>query len=299
MTAVIRVDALTKSYGSKRGVVDLSFDVHPGEVFGFLGPNGAGKTTTMRTLLDFLRPTSGNAEVFGLDSHAGRETIHAKTGYLPGDPGLEGRLTGEELLRHLAHLRGDVDWERVLSLCERLDADLSRPLRTLSRGNKQKIAIIQAFMHDPELLMLDEPTSGLDPLKQQEFNDIIRESRARGRTVFLSSHILSEVEALCDRVGIIRDGRLAMVETVANVKARAVRRVHARFASAADARGVTDLPNVSNVILDGANLHCDARGELGPLVKVFATRDLIDLTTKEPALEDVFMAFYEENESDA
>ena len=291
---VVACRSLTKTYGRARGVEEVTFDVRRGEVFGFLGPNGAGKTTTMRVLLDFLRPTSGEARVFGLDSRAGSDEIHARTGYLPGDVGLAERLTAREQLLYYGHLRGGVEPTRIEALARRLHLDLDRPVRALSRGNKQKVAIVQAFMHEPELLVLDEPTSGLDPLMQREFHALVKEARAAGATVFLSSHILPEVEALCDRVGIIRDGRLVEVDDVAAVKARAVRHVVARFASPPDASWAEGVPGVSDVKVDGAELSCAVRGGTGALVKALAARDLVDLATREPTLEEVFMAFYRE-----
>ncbi|MGZ8605738.1 MAG: ABC transporter ATP-binding protein, partial [Actinomycetota bacterium] len=199
MTDAVAVERLTKSYGGVRGVEDLTFSVAPGEVFGYLGPNGAGKTTTIRTLLDFIRPTSGRASVLGLDARSDSVEIHRRTGYLPGEMALYDRLTGAEYVQHLAALRGGVEWAFVVELAERLACDLSVRIRSLSHGNKQKVALIQAFMHRPELLVLDEPTQGLDPLVQQEFHRIVEDVRRDGRTVFLSSHVMPEVERLCDR----------------------------------------------------------------------------------------------------
>ena len=213
---IIHTEGLTKSYGKNRGVIDVSLDVRPGEVFGFLGPNGAGKTTTIRTLLDFIRPNSGVAKVFGMDAHRQSREIRRRIGYLPGDLALYEKLKGAEMLRYMGNLRGGVEWDHVRELAERLHSDLSRPIRTLSQGNRQKIGLIQALMHKPELLILDEPTNGLDPLIQQVFYRLI--SEVEGQTVFLSSHNLPEVERVCDRVGIIREGRLIAVEEVSRAK---------------------------------------------------------------------------------
>jgi ABC-2 type transport system ATP-binding protein len=244
---VIVVEGLTKSYGKQRGVIDLEFAVSPGEVFGYLGPNGAGKTTTIRTLLDFIRPTSGGATIIGLDSRAGSVEIHRRTGYLPGELALYEKLTGAEYLAHFASLRGGVDSGFVGELAERLDVHLGSRIRSLSHGNRQKVGLIQAFMDRPELLVLDEPSSGLDPLVQREFHRLVAEVRGEGRTVFLSSHVMSEVERLCDRVGIIREGRLVTVEDVGDLKARAVRTLDIHFARPVPAEVFSGLPGVQDV----------------------------------------------------
>ena len=215
MTAVIQTHDLCKSYGRVEANSNINLEVGAGEVFGYLGPNGAGKTTTIRTLLDLIRPTSGDALLFGLDSRANSREVRGRTGYLPGEMTLYDRLTGREVLTYTANLRGGVDWGFVDELAERLDSDLSRPVRTLSRGNRQKLGLIQAFMHRPELIIMDEPSSGLDPLLQREFHRMVDEVREDGRTVFVSSHILPEVERICDRVGIIRRGKLVAGRTSA------------------------------------------------------------------------------------
>ena len=218
MTALIETERLTKSYGSHRGIIELDLAVEEGEAFGFLGPNGAGKTTTIRTLLDHLRPTSGHARIFGIDTHENPMAIHARVGYLPGEFVLYDKLTGGQTIEYFANLRGGVDAAYQADLVERLDIDPSRKFREYSKGNKQKIGLVIALQHKPELLILDEPTSGLDPLVQQTFYEVIREAKADGRTIFLSSHILSEVEKTCDRVAIIRDGRLARVGRVEELR---------------------------------------------------------------------------------
>src|SRR5437763_14434193 len=208
MPAVIQTEKLSKSYGEHRGIVDVDLEVQGGEVFGFLGPNGAGKTTTIRTVLDLIRPTSGRALVFGIDSRADPVAIHRRAGYIPGEFTLYDRLTGGQTIEYFGNLRGGVDKGYQRSLIERFDIDPKRRFKELSKGNKQKIGLVIALQHQPELLILDEPTSGLDPLVQQSFFELVREARDAGRTVFLSSHILSEVERTCDRVAIIRDGRI-------------------------------------------------------------------------------------------
>ena len=212
MTAIILTEKLTKSYGPFRGIADVDLEVNQGEIFGFLGPNGAGKTTTIRTLLDHLRPTSGKAFVFGIDTTVDPVAIHRRVGYLPGEFVLYDKLTGGQTIEYFANLRGGVDPQYQTDLLARLDIDPSRKFKEYSKGNKQKIGLVIALQHRPDLLMLDEPTSGLDPLVQQEFFTIIREAKAEGRTVFMSSHILSEVEKTCDRVAIIRDGGLVRVD---------------------------------------------------------------------------------------
>src|SRR5438067_9989650 len=219
MTAIIEVEVLTKSYGSKRGITNVSFSVEEGEVFGFLGPNGAGKTTTIRLLMALLRADAGTARIAGLDCWQQSVEIKRLIGYLPGELSLDPGLTGGQILEYFGHLRGGVDQAYLKQLIKRFDLDPSRKFRQYSSGNKRKIGIIQAFMHRPRLLILDEPTSGLDPLNQQEFFHILAEAHAQGATVFLSSHVLSEVEHTCDHVGIIREGRLVRAGSVREVVA--------------------------------------------------------------------------------
>ncbi len=292
MDYIIQTTHLTKSYGKARGVVDLNLAVRPGEVFGYLGPNGAGKTTTIRTLLDFIRPTAGSAAVFGLDSHRDSLAIRRRVGYLPGELSLYEGMTGRELLRYMANLRRGVAWRYVEELAERLGASLTQPIRALSHGNKQKLGLIQAFMHRPELLILDEPTQGLDPLVQQEFYRMIAEARAAGRTVFLSSHVLPEVEKTCDRVGIIREGRLVAVEEVASLKAKALRRLQIRFAIPAPSAAFAGLPGVRDVRAEGDTLTFTVTGSLDAVIKAAAGFEVVDLISQEPSLEEVFLAYY-------
>ena len=299
MSDAITLERLTKSYGRARGVADLTFSVAPGEVFGYLGPNGAGKTTTIRTLLDFIRPTSGTAWVLGLDSRRDSIEIHRRTGYLPGERALYERLTGGEYLRYLGELRGNVDWGTVSELAERLDCDLSVKIRSLSHGNRQKVTLIQALMHRPELLVLDEPTQGLDPLVQQEFHAIVEEVRREGRTIFLSSHVMPEVERLCDRVAIIREGRLMAVEDVGNLRARQLRTLDIHFASPPRPDLFEGLPGVDEVHLNGDAARVTVRGSIDPVIKAAARFDVVDLQSHEPSLEDIFLTYYgEENERD-
>jgi len=289
---IIQTEGLTKYYGKARGIIDVNLAVEAGEVFGFLGPNGAGKTTTIRLLMDLIRPTKGRATIFGLDSHRDALAIHHRVGILPGELALYPKLTGEQMLRHLAHLRGGVDWATVRELAERLDADLSRQIKSYSSGNKQKIGLIQAFMHKPELLILDEPTSGLDPLIQQEFYALVKEARTAGQTIFLSSHILPEVERVCDRVGIIREGRLVTVETVASMKSKALRHLEIVFENDAPLDEFVNLPGVRDVTAVNGHLRCTVVGTLDAVVKQAAQHKVINLISEEPNLEDVFLAFY-------
>jgi ABC-2 type transport system ATP-binding protein len=297
--AVIATEKLTKYYGKSRGVIEVDVEVGKGEIFGFLGPNGAGKTTTIRLLLDFIRPTSGKARVFGLDSRASSVDIHRRTGYLPGELELYEKMTGAELLRFFANLRGGVDWSYVEELAERLESDLDAGIRSLSRGNKQKIGLIQALMHQPELLILDEPTAGLDPLMQQEFYRIIEACREEGHTAFVSSHNLPEVERLCDRVGIIREGRMVDLVEVASFKERALRRLEVRFASPPPPGAFDQVPGLRDLRVDDSVLHCDVKGSMDPLIKAIAAYEVTNVLSHETSLEEVFLAYYGGGESGA
>jgi ABC-2 type transport system ATP-binding protein len=292
--AVVSARELTKSYGRRRGVVELTFGVEPGEVFGFLGPNGAGKTTTIRTMLDFISPTRGRVEVFGLDSRRDSVEIHRRTGYLPGELALYDRMSAAEYLVYLAALRGGVDEGFVRKLVERLDLDPSVRIRTLSHGNRQKVGLVQAFMHRPELLVLDEPTQGLDPLVQQTFYDLVTEARADGTSVFLSSHVMPEVERLCDRVAIIREGR--PVEDVGDLKTRSVRSIEFHFAGPAPVEAFANLAGaeIESTTRDGVRLR--VRGSVDPVIKTAARYEVVDVQSHEPSLEDAFLAFYGKTE---
>jgi ABC-2 type transport system ATP-binding protein len=293
VNAVIQIEKLTKSYGSHRGVVDIDLAVNEGEAFGFLGPNGAGKTTTIRVLLDHIRPTSGRALVFGTETTADPVAIHRRVGYLPGEFALYDKLTGGQTIEYFANLRGGVDALYQAELITRLDIDPSRKFKELSKGNKQKIGLIVALQHRPDLLILDEPTSGLDPLVQQTFYEVIREAKAEGRTIFLSSHILSEVEKTCDRVAIIRDGRLAKVDRVEALRDLAHHQVELRFAGDDVPVGAfAGLPGVSEVTTDGNLLRMRVSGSITPVVREAANYDLLDFVSREPSLEETFLAEY-------
>ncbi|MDA0988000.1 MAG: ABC transporter ATP-binding protein [Chloroflexi bacterium] len=296
---VIHTENLTKFYGKHRGLIDLNFEVRAGEVVGYLGPNGSGKSTTIRLLLDFIRPTKGRAEVFGMDVRAYSVDIRRRVGYLPGELVLYENLTGREMLVHLASLRGGVDWKYAEALAERLELDLSRSIKTLSKGNKQKVGLVQAFMHQPELLLLDEPTSGLDPLMQQEFYLMAREATAEGRTVFLSSHVLAEVERIADRVGIIREGKLVLEEEVATLKAKALRQLEMHFATSVPAEAFTGLPGVRDIRVENGIVHCTIEGSVDALVKAAAQFEVVNITSHEPDLEEIFLAYYTECDNHA
>ena len=292
MTVPIETEKLTKSYGPTRGIVDLDLEVDEGEVFGFLGPNGAGKTTTIRTLLDHLRPTSGRARIFGIETIADPVAIHRRLGYLPGEFTLYDRLTGGQTIEFFGNLRGGVDPAYRDSLVERLDLDPSRRFKEYSKGNKQKVGLVVALQHRPELLILDEPTSGLDPLVQQAFYGLVGEAQAEGRTVFLSSHVLSEVERTCDRVAIVRDGRLVRTGRVDTLRDLAHHRVELRFPDGVPAAEFAALPGVSDVVVEDHTLRLRIAGPITPVLQAAARHELVDFLSREPSLEETFLAEY-------
>ena len=292
MTAVISLERLTKSYGSHRGIIEVDLTVEQGETFGFLGPNGAGKTTTIRTLLDLIRPTGGRALVFGIESSVDPVSIHRRVGYIPGEFALYDRLTGQQTLEYFANLRGGVDRAYQVQLVERFELDASRRFKEYSKGNKQKVGVVTALQHRPELLVLDEPTAGLDPLVQQTFFEVLREAVADGATVFLSSHILSEVEKSCDRVAIIRDGRLVKTDTVEALRDMAHHEVELRFAGDVPLAAFRQLPGVSDIAADGQVLRMRVNGAITPVVQAAARHELLDFVSREPSLEETFLAQY-------
>ena len=295
MTAIIEVEGLTKRYGSKRGITAVSFGVEEGEVFGFLGPNGAGKTTTIRLLMALLHADAGTARIAGLDCWQHSVEIKRLLGYLPGELSLDPNLTGGQILEYFGHLRGGVDQAYLKQLIARLDCDPSRKFRQYSSGNKRKIGLIQAFMHRPRLLILDEPTSGLDPLNQQEFDRMVKEVRDDGRTVFLSSHILTEVEQTCTRVGIIREGQLVRVGGVAELKDIKRHEITITFAHAVPAEAFTTLDGVAQVetLANGHTLRLSVQGQADAVIKAAAQHSILTLTSHEPSLEDIFLRYYE------
>ena len=292
MTAVIHTEQLTKSYGPHRGITELDLDVQEGEIFGFLGPNGAGKTTTMRVLLDLIRPTSGRAEVFGIDTTADPVAIHRRIGYLPGEFDLYDRLTGADTIAYFANLRGGVDAGYVAELIERLDLDPSRRFKEYSRGNKQKVGLVVALQHRPDLLILDEPTAGLDPLVQQTFFAIVREARSEGRSIFLSSHIIDEVDRTCDRVAIIREGRLVQVDRIEAIRRLAFHHVELSFSTPVAPAIFESIEGVSAVEAEGNAIKMRVNGPIGSVIAAAAPHGLVDVVSREPNLEDVFLAQY-------
>jgi ABC-2 type transport system ATP-binding protein len=298
---VIRTDGLVKDYatgsrlrgrGAFRALDGLDLEIHRGEVFGFLGPNGAGKSTTIRVLLDLLRPTAGRAEVLGVTPRQGGPGLRARIGYLPGELTMSGRSTAGELLAHLARVRGGRGADRIRPLAERLTLDLDKPIRGLSKGNKQKVGVVQAFMHRPELLILDEPTSGLDPLLQHEFLSLVREARGDGATVFMSSHVLSEVELVAGRVAIVRQGRIVDLDDVATLRHHAGQQVEFTFAEPVEREPFEGLPGVEDVEVEGTELRCLLRGEPDALLKAAAQRRVVRWTAQDRELEDLFLDFY-------
>jgi ABC-2 type transport system ATP-binding protein len=291
---VIEADGLTKYYGQTRGIEDLSFRLELGEVFGFLGPNGAGKSTTIRTMLDLIRPTRGRIKVFGLDPRVDGRAVHVRIGYVPGEFGLYERLTGREYLETFSSFRGGVDAGRIADLADRLAIDLHRKIRELSHGTKQKLGLIQAFMHEPDLLVLDEPTQGLDPLVQQTFFALIDEARGRGASVFLSSHVLPEVERVCDRVAIVREGRLVSVNDIESLKASALRRLELRFDRPVPPESFASLASVVGVEGHGNALLLTIHGPVDEVIKEAARHTVVSVASHEPSLEEIFLHIYRE-----
>ncbi|MFI7481912.1 ABC transporter ATP-binding protein [Kocuria sp. M1R5S2] len=302
MIPAVETCGLVKDYGRTRALRGVDLRVLPGEVFGFLGPNGAGKSTTIRLIMDLLRPTAGTVEVFGVAPAAGGPRLRARIGYLPGELSFPARTTARDHLRYLAALRGGRGVERAAELAERFSLDLSRPLRSLSKGNKQKVGLVQAFMHEPELLVLDEPTGGLDPLLQREFRALARESVAGGATIFLSSHVLGEVEEVAGRVAIIRDGRVVDVDDVRALRARAGQEVLLRFADPVALQEFAGLPGVHDAAVDpadGRTLTCLLRGDPMPLLGAATRHRVVRWQAQDRELEDLFIDFYRDPERSA
>jgi ABC-2 type transport system ATP-binding protein len=298
MSSIIEVEKLTKRYGGKRGIDDVSFEVAEGEVFGFLGPNGAGKTTTIRLLMALIRADGGTARVAGLDCWEKALEIKRLIGYVPGEPALDRNLTGGQILEYFANLRGGVDRAYLKKLIDRMDLDTSRKFRQYSTGNKRKVVLIQAFMHRPRLLILDEPTSGLDPLNQQEFDAMVREARDEGRTVFLSSHVLSEVEKTCSRVAIIRDGRIVRTGGVHELKDIKRYEITIAFAQPVPVETFSKLEGVAEVeaLDNGSAIRLAMQGAADAVIKAAAQFPVVSLTSYEPSLEDIFLRYYERDE---
>jgi ABC-2 type transport system ATP-binding protein len=296
MEAPLVLEGLTKYYGSVRGIENLDLEVRRGEVFGFLGPNGAGKSTTISTILDFIRPTRGTATILGMDSRNHSVAIHRKVGYLAGELAMYEKMTGREMLSYLAALRKvDADAD-IASLAERFDLDLDRKIRAYSSGNRQKVGLVQAFMHRPQLLILDEPTNGLDPIVQQEFYALLREVSAEGRTVFLSSHILPEVERITDRAAIIRNGRLMVVAEIEQLKQQAQRRLELTFTTAVDRHEFDALDTVRSVEVSdqGRTITVTVAGAVDPVIKIAARYEVASVISHDGDLESAFLAYYAE-----
>ena len=289
---VIHTEGLAKDFGGGKGLLGIDLDVRRGEIFGFLGPNGSGKSTAMRTLLNLIQPTAGSATILGLDIIRGSGEIRRRVGYLPGDFRLYGDLTGDEVLDYFAALRGGVDGTVREDLCERFSAQTDRPIRDLSTGNRQKIGLVQAFMHEPELLVLDEPIAGLDPLVQQRFHALLGEVRDQGRTVFLSSHTLSEVERVAQRVAVLREGRLVVVDELENLLAVAARGLEVEFAVTPDLGELRAVPGVSGVTPAHGHVVISYEGSPDALIKALARHEVVRIRSRGEDLEDVFLRFY-------
>jgi ABC-2 type transport system ATP-binding protein len=289
----IETTRLTKRYGSARGIEELDLRVEAGEVFGFLGPNGAGKSTTIRTLLDFQRPTSGSARVLGFDSRSDSVEVRRRTGYLAGELRLFDRMSGDEHLAWFSKARGGHDDAMVTSLVERFGIQMDRPVKQLSKGNRQKVGLLLALAHRPELLILDEPTSGLDPLVQNEFEVLLRETVAEGRTVLLSSHSLDEVQRVADRVAIIRDGRLVVTDSVEHLRASAPRIMTLRFRRAVDPAPFLAIQGVESATPDGDDLALRFTGDVAPVLRAALEHELVDVTARHADLDELFLSYYD------
>ncbi len=292
MTEAIETKGLTKDYGNGRGIFDLDLGIAEGEVFGFLGPNGAGKTTTIRLLMGLIHATRGSARIFGLDCDHDAVAVKRKVGYCPGELPQFGGWRGSEVVAYVAGLRGDVKDATITALAERLDLDLGRKYREYSHGNKQKLALILAFMHQPALVILDEPTTGLDPLVQQEFYGIVRDARTRGATMFISSHVLSEVEHVCDRVGIVRDGHLATVSPLEDLVGMRAFRVEIDFADDVPVDRLKRVEGLDQLVVTDHRATGLLRGTFEPLMAAVAGTRVIGFTSREPSLEEIFLTYY-------
>ena len=301
MSFIVKTENLVKTYGRSRGVADINLEIEEGEVFGFLGPNGAGKTTTMRILMGLLRPSNGRARIESFDCWSQAEEIKRLVGYLPGEFAFEGSMKGIQIITYLANLRGGVDKKFTEALIERLELDTSKKFREYSRGNKQKVGLVQAFMHKPRLLILDEPSGGLDPLNQQTFYQFVAEAKANGQTVFLSSHILSEVEQTCDRVCIIREGRIVTINPVTSLKSMRQYKVTLRFATMISADIFAGVKNVlsSRVLGTGQTIELTVQDDLQEIISIAAQHAAISINTHEPTLEEIFLQYYKQDAAPA
>ncbi len=298
---VIEISRLTKSYGAIPALRGIDLQVQCSEVFGFLGPNGAGKTTAIRCLLDLIRPTSGTIRVLGIDPQRDPVAVRDKVGYLPGELNLDDNLTARQSLRLFDSLRGgNTDWNYALQLAERMKLELDRVIKNFSKGNKQKVGVVQAFMHRPELLLLDEPTSGLDPLMQQEVLRLVREANAGGATVFFSSHILNEVEAAADRVGIVRRGKIVEITRTSELASRSLRFVNVTFADKSGREQVAGMPGITVVrALNETAVRLQVECDMDGLIKALSTVNVIDLQIDRPSLEEIFLSYYRDDDYSA
>jgi len=293
---VIQTVDLTMIYRSgnrtKPALDHLNLNIREGEIFGYLGPNGAGKTTTIRLLLDLIRPTSGHASIFGMDVRQNSVELHRRIGYLPGELSLWDSLTAKQVIRYVGNVRGVMDSKYVASLAERLEFDMNKKVRSYSSGNKRKLGLIIALMNKPDLLILDEPTNGLDPLMQQIFLQLMQETREEGRTVFLSSHMLNEVQEICDRVGILRGGQLKEVKTVADLTHTDFRWVTFLLRETAQVRDLASLEGVSDLSVNGNKLRLKLTGDFDPIIRAIGEQYIIDINVQEPSLEEIFLTYY-------
>jgi ABC-2 type transport system ATP-binding protein len=289
---MIRTEDLTKYFGQRLAVKDLSLEVEPGEVFGLLGLKDAGKTTTIRLLLDFIRASEGRALVMGLDSHRNSLAVRRRVGYLPAENPIYEHFSGERFLRYLARLRGQADWAYTQELAGRLGVDLSRPIRALDRSDRRKIGLVQAFMHRPELVILDEPGQDLDPQSHQALHDLLTETRSDGRSVMLASESLQMMERVCDRVGVLHCGQMVAVERGVHLRARALRQVEMRFAAPISADAFAGLPNLENLRLHDNLLSCTVRGDPDALIKTASRYRVTDFISRSPSLEEVVHSYY-------
>ncbi|HJN58757.1 MAG TPA: ABC transporter ATP-binding protein [Dehalococcoidia bacterium] len=295
MNSIISIESLTKYYGKFLAVSDISFSVNKGEIFGLIGPNGAGKSTTMRSILNFIKPTEGKITIKGLDSQKDYIKIRNLIGYLPGEFSIYDNLSAEEYISHILHLRNKSNKiPNLKNLAAMFDLDLSKKSKKLSKGNKQKVGIIQAFCHDPEILILDEPTSGLDPLKQQEFEDLVLEFKNQGKTIFISSHVLPEVETLCDRVAIIKNGQIIAEDKMADLKKKSINRIEVQFSKDFDVDKLRKNIGISKVTGDSNKYTFDIEGNIDKFIKELANHEIENLKTIEPDLEDIFLSYYRE-----
>lgn len=287
-TVIISTKNLTKYYGKQRGIEGLTLDVHRGEVFGFLGPNGAGKTTTINLLMGFRRPTRGHATIFNQQTGPTQPELHRRIGFMPGELSLYEKLTAQELFTYLGNLRGGLSQSYLKSLIERFGLDAHRKIKQLSKGNKQKVGLIQALMHKPDILILDEPTSGLDPLMQREFYKLVTELKRQKKTVFLSSHVMSEVEKICDRVGIVRDGRLITTERIVSLHERSLRHLEIHFEGRPTKAILQKIPGVKDIHIDGRIMTCTVHGSMDRVVKALAKHKVRNLISEHASLEELF-----------